>query len=235
MVEMCGHRHMENIQQKRQIILKSTLTTCMAASTGIYLSGAFVLAAQSYLDNVHTANVGQEIFIYNILSRLFLFLFVSISPYILFSQSLPRHWLFASFVGALLAGFLTSIRHLLIVEEYPLMSLYLGLLDTGVLMGFLSSIPQWILLKRASVARNYYWLIANCIGWGIVGLFLNQELSLSYVLMGRIWAMFFDWFQHYGLWEVVEICAFIPLGAGIGLFFTQMGLRKTHKDENEVN
>ncbi len=225
---------MENTNPRKQIVFKNILITSMAACAAIYVGGSFVTVVGDYLKTFN--NFGLEIFIFNTLSSFFLFLFVSISLWILFSQLLPKNWIFASLVGALLAGLLPSIRSMLIIEEYPLMSLYLRFLDASVLVGFIGTLPQWWLLKRNSVAKSYYWLIVNCIGWGIIGLFWNQYLTLSYVLMGKMWTVFFNWFQPDRLWQVLEICSFIPLGLGMGLFFTRISMNKKRgkSDANEI-
>lgn len=205
------------------VLFKSMLITCMSAITSFYISGIVVLATQSY---IHTYNksisVDLEISIYSVLTHFFLFMFLSISPWFLFSKFLPRSWMFSSFITALFAGLLISVRNYFIVEKYPLMALYLRLFDTSILGGFLVAIPQWILLKKSLVQKNYYWLIVNLVGWGIVGLIWMQQLPLSYVLMGKVWGIFFDFVQNYRVWGLVELCSFLPLGIGIGLFFIQL-------------
>jgi uncharacterized membrane protein len=150
----------------------------------------------------------------------------------LFSKILPRNWIFASLVGALFAGLLPSISNIFIftVEKSPLMALCLRFLDSIVLVGFIATIPQWWLLKKNSVAKSYYWLIVNGIGWGIISLLSNLYLTLSNDLLGKtLWTILFNlfpWFQFNNLFDSLEVFAFIPLGLGMGLFFTRNSIDK---------
>lgn len=217
---------MQTTNRNKLVLFKSAIITCMSAITGLQISGALVLATDKYLQSFHELmSVDSRIFIFGILTHFFLFMFVSISPWFLFSKFLTKTWLLSSFIMSLCAGLLISVRNYLVIEKYPLMSLCLQFLDTAILGGFIVAIPQWMLLKKNFGQRSYYWLIVNFIGWGIVGLLWMQQLPLSYILMGKIWTVFFDFVQQYRVWSLVELGSFIPLGLGIGLFFTQLESR----------
>ncbi len=221
-------------KQKQIMILKQVIITFMAACTAIYFGGTFLAAMDDYLSRIF--NLGT--FMSNALISFFLFLFVSLSSWVLFSEFLPRNWILASLIGALLAGLLPSIRSILFVGKSPAMSFYLTFLDSIVLVGFIGTIPQWWLLNKNSVAKSYYWLLVNGIGWGIISLFSNLYLTLSNDLLGKTWwTIFFNLFPSVDLnrlLDILEICAFIPLGIGMGLFFTRNLMNKP-KDNINTN
>ncbi len=226
---------MQTVNRNKLVLFKSMLVTCMSAITSFYISAILSLAMQSYLNTFHNSiNQDLERSIYSVLTYFLLFAFVSMSTWILFSSFIPKNWILFSFITALFAGLLIGARKYFIIEKYPLMSLYLQLLDTSVLGGFLVTIPQWVLLKKHLGQTSNNWLVVNFVGWGLIGLFWMQEPPLMYILMGNRWTILFDFIQQYRIWGIVELCSFMPLGIGIGLFFTHLNAEKKLEDKSEV-
>ena len=230
-------------KQKQITILKQVIVTFMAGCTAIFFSNAFAETIYDYLHYLAALkrnNIGLDKSIDNTLSNFFIFLLISLSLWVLFSKFLPRNWIFASLVGALFAGLLPRISSIFIftVENSPLIALGLRSLDSIVLVGFVATIPQWWLLKKNSVAKSYYWLIVNGIGWGIISLLSNLYLTLSNDLLGKtLWTISFNlfpWFQFNYLFDGIKVFAFIPLGLGMGLFFTRNSMDKP-KDKNDTD
>ncbi len=240
---------MKDIKQKKLVVLKTVLLTSISATVGydFYINllvgtdyGSFYSSLYSFfsswgIDDLEVVkNIGY--FIKGVPYYFFLFLFVALSEWILFSEELPSKWLFSSFCGALLAGLLESTsHHLIFIPRYPLMELWVDLLNGCFLVGLLATIPQWLLFRKRWKSESYYWLVINMLGWGIVGYFLKQELAISYTFgFGKFWVSIFDWIRYYRLWYIVDFCSFIPLGLGIGLFLTKISVNKL-TDKNNIN
>jgi hypothetical protein len=228
---------LENIKQKRLAILKAVLLTTISANAGFnfYLRFVTSLYNANFLNSlnqfigylgIHKIEYVKNVdyFFEGIPQYFFLFMLVSLSQWILLSEKLPPKWLSASLVGAIVAGILVSAsQNLLFVPQYPLMELRVDFLNGCFLAGFLATIPQWLLLNKRQKAKSYYWLIINGVGWGVIGLFLYQELAISYTFgFGKVNVMIFDLIRYYRLWYIVDFCSFIPLGIGTGLFFMQL-------------
>lgn len=228
---------MKDIKQKRLVVLKTVLLTSISATVaydfylnllagtdyGSFYNGLYNFLSSWGIDDMEIAkNIGY--FIKGVPYYFFFFLFVALAEWILFSEVLPSKWLFSSFCGALLAGFLESTsRHLLFIPQHPLMELQINLFNGFFIVGLLATIPQWLLLRKKWRSESYYWLVINILGWSIVSCFLKQELTFSYILgFGKLAVTIFDWIRHYRLWYIVDFCSFIPLGLGIGLFFTRI-------------
>jgi hypothetical protein len=228
---------LENIKQKRLIVFKVVLLTAISANAGFdfHLHFATSLYNTNFLNslnefigywNIYDIEYVKDVeyFVGDLPQYFFLFMLVSLSQWILFSEKLPQKWLSTSFLSAIAAGLLTSgSRNLLFIPQDPLMELRVDFLNGCFLVGILSTIPQWLLLSKKWKAKSYYWLVISSIGWGIVGLFLYQELAISYTFgFGKVNVMIFDLIRYYRLWYIVDFCSFIPLGIGTGLFLAQL-------------
>lgn len=221
---------------KKLIILKTVLLTAISGRAGynFYIHFFVSIDNANFSNNLHKLISYWDIydieriksieyFVNGVPCYFFLFIFVTLSQWILFSERLPEKWVITSFSSAILAGSLESMsRNFLFIPQYPTMELRIDFLNGFFIVGLIATIPQWLLLRRRWKTNNYYWLAINCIGWGIVGFFLEQELAISYTFgFGEVRVMIFDWIRYYRLWYIVNFCSFIPLGLGIGLFFTK--------------
>ena len=96
-------------------------------------------------------------------------------------HSLPRMgwWVPATVAGWLLGMLLIALPGWLGWIDTPLNNLYLILL----LMGSSIGVVQWALLRRRRVARAGWWIAANVLGWGLLGVITRGNALNQYGLI----------------------------------------------------